>query len=204
MPGLIEIIGRTEEGGAPIIQGRSDEVSKGFSGAPVWDLGTRLVAGMITSILVEGADPAGKQRWGCYLRPVEVLRAVEPALVLLDASPYRGLGVFREEHADTYFGRDRAVAELLELVAIEPFVALIGVSGAGKSSLIRAGLERGLRQGGYPGIARRRRVILQPGSDPVLALVAAFGLHMENANLTPTTLTDIRSARRGSATGRPS
>jgi WD40 repeat protein len=55
-------------------------------------------------------------------------------------NPYRGLECFEAEHAALYFGRERTARELLERLEAHPLVALIGVAGSGKSSLVRAGL----------------------------------------------------------------
>jgi WD40 repeat protein len=60
-------------------------------------------------------------------------------------SPYRGLDVFEREHADVYFGRDRAILEACARMkagaeAGFPVLWLVGASGSGKSSLMRAGV----------------------------------------------------------------
>ena len=64
--------------------------------------------------------------------------------------PYRGLNAFREEDAPLFFGRDRLVDEpeqgLLHKVLTCPLVALVGASGSGKSSVVRAGLLPRLRR----------------------------------------------------------
>lgn len=54
---------------------------------------------------------------------------------------YRGLGVFREEDAGFYFGRERDVGRLAKAIDRYPLVAIVGASGSGKSSLARAGLD---------------------------------------------------------------
>src|SRR6516165_3373981 len=54
--------------------------------------------------------------------------------------PYRGLLHFREEDAPFFFGREAAIDKLLAAVQRHPFVAVVGASGSGKSSAIRAGL----------------------------------------------------------------
>ncbi|MET9263342.1 ABC transporter ATP-binding protein [Amycolatopsis sp. NPDC004079] len=54
--------------------------------------------------------------------------------------PYVGAAVFRAEDAEYFCGRDSAIAELTGRVRKQRFVALVGRSGAGKSSLLRAGL----------------------------------------------------------------
>jgi len=60
--------------------------------------------------------------------------------------PYRGLHYFREQDAAFFFGRDAAIQELQEKLGCHPFVALVGASGAGKSSVVRAGLLPKLRK----------------------------------------------------------
>ena len=53
---------------------------------------------------------------------------------------YRGLATFDEEHAEFFFGRERDIQRLLEMLKATRFVAVLGASGSGKSSLTRAGL----------------------------------------------------------------
>lgn len=60
--------------------------------------------------------------------------------------PYRGLHYFREQDAGFFFGRDQAITELQNKLQDHPFVALVGASGSGKSSVIRAGLLSQLRK----------------------------------------------------------
>lgn len=62
--------------------------------------------------------------------------------------PYRGLSAFREEDAQFFFGRDSFVDKLLAAVQENPFVAVFGLSGSGKSSIVFAGLIPKLRQKG--------------------------------------------------------
>ena len=59
---------------------------------------------------------------------------------VVPGNPYRGLECFEQEHAALYFGRERVARALLALTDEHPLVALIGVAGSGKSSLVRAGL----------------------------------------------------------------
>src|SRR5215469_15105249 len=54
--------------------------------------------------------------------------------------PYRGLFHFREEDAPFFFGREASVDRLMDEVQRQPFVAVVGASGSGKSSFVRAGL----------------------------------------------------------------
>ncbi len=86
--------------------------------------------------------------------------------------PYRGLGVFREEDAGLYFGRELDVERLMAAVDRYPLVAIVGPSGCGKSSLARAGLIPRLRR---PASGRVWQVAtMVPGSDPFLALARAL------------------------------
>jgi WD40 repeat protein len=59
--------------------------------------------------------------------------------------PYRGLLHFREEDAPFFFGREAAIEGLVEAIKHHPFLALVGASGSGKSSVVRAGLVPRLR-----------------------------------------------------------
>ncbi|GAA2263713.1 hypothetical protein GCM10010232_64510 [Streptomyces amakusaensis] len=80
------------------------------------------------------------------------------------AAPYPGLARYGREDRDHFFGRAELVAELLELTRRGPFAALVGASGSGKSSLLRAGLVPALQEeeGAVPAVIR----ILTPGPAP--------------------------------------
>ena len=58
-------------------------------------------------------------------------------------NPFKGLRAFRETEASDYFGRDDLVQELIEQVSNHGLTAVVGPSGSGKSSLVRAGLVPG-------------------------------------------------------------
>lgn len=60
--------------------------------------------------------------------------------------PYRGLLYFREEDAPFFFGRETAIAQLISAVRQHNLVAVVGASGSGKSSVVRAGLVPELRK----------------------------------------------------------
>ena len=70
-------------------------------------------------------------------------------------APFRGLSFFDRQHAPIFFGREAEVQELIETIATEQgrrFCVLLGASGAGKSSLVRAGLWPALSEGLAPAI----------------------------------------------------
>jgi WD40 repeat protein/DNA-binding SARP family transcriptional activator len=64
-------------------------------------------------------------------------RAVEP---MREVCPYKGLARFDAADAEYFFGRERLVDELVARFADMPLLAIVGASGSGKSSLLRAGL----------------------------------------------------------------
>jgi tetratricopeptide (TPR) repeat protein len=65
---------------------------------------------------------------------------------LATVCPYRGLLYFREEDAPFFFGRDTAIQQVVAAVRHRSFVAVVGASGSGKSSVARAGLVPQLRR----------------------------------------------------------
>ena len=96
--------------------------------------------------------------------------------VATDTRPYIGLRYFRETDADLFYGRDEHVAELLGNLAENRFVAVMGSSGSGKSSLVRAGLLPELRSGMIPKAGPRWEVIeFKPGQAPLAELSSAMG-----------------------------
>ncbi|UGQ48901.1 nSTAND1 domain-containing NTPase [Massilia endophytica] len=79
-----------------------------------------------------------------------------PPGVWQNGSPFRGLEAFQEAHAAIFFGRYQAVSRLRELVLEQAaggcaMALVLGPSGAGKTSLVRAGLMPQLMEGGQPG-----------------------------------------------------
>jgi WD40 repeat protein len=88
--------------------------------------------------------------------------------------PYLGLSTFQERDADLFFGREALVAELVARVEHSAFLAVLGASGSGKSSVVRAGLIPELKGGALPGSERWRYAILKPGDRPLDALAAAL------------------------------
>ena len=76
-------------------------------------------------------------------------------------SPYRGLGAFEEQDAAFFFGRDTAITELLRrmsrLMQGPGLLVVSGVSGAGKSSLLQAGVLPAIRGAAWRRCRGRRR-----------------------------------------------
>ena len=88
-------------------------------------------------------------------------------------NPYKGLQAFGESDAGDFFGRESVVAELVAAVAEHHFVAVVGPSGIGKSSVVKAGLVPALRRGALGGSAWAITDMF-PGSYPFEELAAAL------------------------------
>lgn len=87
----------------------------------------------------------------------------------LGACPYRGLSAFREQDAPFFYGRERFLIPLREVVEKRSFCAVIGPSGSGKSSTIHAGLLPGLREKEDWLIA-----LCRPGNRPFRSLASSL------------------------------
>jgi WD40 repeat protein len=81
--------------------------------------------------------------------------------------PFKGLASFEPADADYFFGRERLIAELVARLVGASFLGIVGPSGSGKSSVLRAGLLPALAGGVLPGSERWRRVLMRPGERPV-------------------------------------
>jgi WD40 repeat protein/DNA-binding SARP family transcriptional activator len=84
----------------------------------------------------------------------------------VDVCPYKGLARFETEDAEFFFGREQLVAEAVGHLVAGRFLALVGPSGSGKSSLMRAGLLHALRSGAMPGSDRWAYSVIRPGNHP--------------------------------------
>ncbi|NET16336.1 MAG: AAA family ATPase, partial [Okeania sp. SIO1H6] len=139
-------------------------LQEGFSGTPVWDETLEGVVGM--------AVAAEKQRLdtkAAFIIPTNLLMAAWPKLQerLIASCPYKGLFAFREADAEYFFGREAFTDQLVTAVAQRQFMAVIGPSGSGKSSVVFAGLVPRLRsQQGW------LMVDFRPGDRPFYNLAA--------------------------------
>ena len=93
-----------------------------------------------------------------------------------DVCPYKGLARFETSDAAFYFGRERLIAEGVGRLASGRFLALVGASGSGKSSLMRAGLLHALEAGAVPGSEWWTVSLLRPGEHPLESLNAGLPL----------------------------
>jgi energy-coupling factor transporter ATP-binding protein EcfA2 len=90
-------------------------------------------------------------------------------------NPFPGLRPFHPDEAHLFFGRDGQSEEILKNLSVNKFVAVLGASGSGKSSLIYCGLLPAL-YGGFlhNGRSKWRIAISRPGSNPLANLAASL------------------------------
>ncbi len=115
-----------------------------------------------------------EQRWQSA---EELLHALEPFLpgrrmkeLQLDESPYAGLSSFQENDAGKFFGRNREIAAMVTRIRDRPLMAVVGSSGVGKSSFVRAGLVPALKRSGEVW----ETLVIRPGRKPLEALASVI------------------------------
>ena len=90
-------------------------------------------------------------------------------------NPFPGLRAFGPDEAHLFFGREGHLDDLLGTLQTRRFLAVVGASGSGKSSLVLAGLLPAL-DGGLPGAGGSawRVARMRPGADPIGRLATAL------------------------------
>ena len=86
-----------------------------------------------------------------------------------DSNPWRGLASYESASANLFFGRDVEIAALRAKIETLPLTVVLGASGTGKSSLVKAGLLPKLAADGWLVLP-----IVRPGSTPLVALAQAL------------------------------
>lgn len=98
-------------------------------------------------------------------------------------APYKGLQFFDVQDADLFYGRELLTARLVRHLRKHQFLAIVvGASGSGKSSIVRAGLIPALRRGQRladgslppPGSAHWKHYVITPGANPLESLIRAL------------------------------
>ena len=156
----------------------------GISGGPVLDLRTGMVVavegacspeedihfkasetderGLIFASELKSTIPVWE---AAHYRHTKSLELIQIEFTSSVAPPFKGLESFQAEDVDIFFGLEEDTNELCRLVQERAFLAVVGASGSGKSSLVRAGLIPALTTESW------RRVIVKPGAeDPFGAL----------------------------------
>ena len=144
-----------------ILEGAADRIPRGQQGKPAGDgviTATKLYLYLRDTIEIAtekcrlrqtpGISCLNKHDKGEYifLSPGHELNL--PPAPPLDESknPYQGLNSFDEKHSSLFFGRTLLIEKLEDFVKANPFTVVLGASGSGKSSLVKAGLIPKLRQ----------------------------------------------------------
>jgi serine/threonine protein kinase len=111
-----------------------------------------------------------EQRWQSAAELLSALELFLPGrrtqTLQIDESPYAGLSSFQETDAGKFFGRNREVAAMVTRIRDRPLMAVVGSSGVGKSSFVRAGLVPALKRSGEVW----ETLVVRPGRAPLEAL----------------------------------
>ena len=116
------------------------------------------------------------QRWQSAQELLEALRPFLPGVrhstmqLQIDESPYAGLSSFQEADSAKFFGRNREIAAMVTRIRDRPLMAVVGPSGIGKSSFVRAGLVPALKRSGETW----ETIVLRPGRKPLESLGAVI------------------------------
>ncbi len=135
----------------------------------VADLPDRLVAVVARCL--------AKRKTDRYATAEELLADLEPLLpsragrsLVEDDSPYPGLTSFQEADANRFFGRSADIAAVVAKLRDQPLLGVVGPSGVGKSSLVRAGVAAALKSSGESWEV----IIVRPGRQPLASLAGAL------------------------------
>lgn len=104
-----------------------------------------------------------------------------PTLVEIPDCPYPGMVPFKQEDSDRFFGRQREVNDLIQHLRLYPFLAVIGASGSGKSSLVFAGLIPQMQKTHLLGKEPWQIYSMRPGTTPITTLTATLGCDLTSA-----------------------
>jgi uncharacterized delta-60 repeat protein len=167
-----------------MVQLKSQEPDCGMSGGPVVDEQRRVVVGIVNGDYSgEVSNPNQRNLYTTFATATEVLFEICAELSRSEICPYLSLNTFTEGDAQFFFGRTQVVERLLESLARQPrFLAVLGPSGSGKSSVVRAGLIPALRAGQLPESQTWEMLTLRPANQPFEQL-AGVGLVNPEAGL---------------------
>jgi WD40 repeat protein/class 3 adenylate cyclase len=147
--------------------------------------------GHVADRLSASADTARAQRSGLRIAEAELavtvadvelarerarihgLESARPAAGIpsrTSVCPFKGLATFDAADAEFFFGREQLVAEMVARSVGATFLGVVGPSGSGKSSAVRAGLMPALASGALPGSEGWRQTLIRPGEHPMAEL----------------------------------
>ncbi|WP_445519977.1 nSTAND1 domain-containing NTPase [Streptomyces sp. NEAU-174] len=154
------------EAGSPTYRAMAARTGHGASTLSEAASGERLPTLPVMLAYVEacGGDPEDwEERW----RQATAEEAAEPRSDDAAKPPYRGLARFEPDDAALFFGRDQLIDDLLHLTAQHRITAVVGASGSGKSSLLRAGLIPRLRTTDDADLRPAALRVITPGARPL-------------------------------------
>ncbi len=176
-------------------------IAVGYSGAQISRLEQNLRLPDISTINARVVPALGLED-----EPIVVAHLIELAVNLrredapvIGLCPYKGLNYFDESDADLFVGREKLTAQLLERVLglITPsvaetnrFLAVVGASGSGKSSLVRAGLVPALRWN--PKTVNWPIHVLTPTAHPLESLALALSHENGSVNAAARLMDDLQ------------
>ena len=136
------------------------------------------VPGLPDRLVAAVAKCLAKRKGDRFANATELLAELEPLMpgrargasksAAADESPYPGLHAFQESDASRFFGRGADVASMVARLRDQPLVGVVGPSGVGKSSFIRAGVVPALKASGEAW----EIMIVRPGRHPLAALAS--------------------------------
>lgn len=145
----------------------------------------------VITVRRELEDPSQNVAFRRALGPVATAVGDE----LSTRNPYKGLRAFEEADAADFFGREALSEHLVERLSQTRFLGVVGPSGSGKSSVVRAGLVPALRRGAVEGSEAWRIVQMVPGAYPLEELEAAL---LRVADMPPSSLIEqLEEGERG-------
>jgi len=120
-------------------------------------------------------------------------------------NPFPGLRPFREDEERFFFGRENQVNTMVNELARTRFLAVLGTSGSGKSSLVNCGLRPALHRGLMAGAGPAWRMAqFRPGSDPIQSLAEAlaaegvlYSKHNEDVPIAEIVKTYLHASKNG-------
>ncbi|WP_419999491.1 trypsin-like peptidase domain-containing protein [Streptomyces boninensis] len=147
-----KLLGKTMWGAWQMTPSGGMAINYGSSGSPAWDADSGGVAGMVVAATLSGDRQA-------YVIPVDTLVKELPhrADLLRPPCPFLGLDTFQEHDSGKFYGRTDDVKAVECLTDEHRYVTVLGPSGSGKSSLVRAGVVPALTAQG------RAPLVLTPG-----------------------------------------
>ncbi|MDX1417493.1 MAG: hypothetical protein R3293_25030, partial [Candidatus Promineifilaceae bacterium] len=119
-----------------------------------------------------------------------------------EMAPFKGLAALEEEDAGIFFGRETLTAELVDFLQSNCFLAVVGASGSGKSSLVRAGLiptlkgEKGSTVNALAGSSNWSVHLITPTSQPLESLAISLTRDSESVTAIDTLVADLSASER--------